>query len=405
MKKFLNLLCLAASFLSSSGALAISHYCEIGVPAHAIPSYSYQTAYHHTEWDSFDYAYVQNAFGSPPVTPYIYATEEINGDAYVPHLMPMTHFGSLPEEVDWYVQYAQNGSYTIEGTLDYGSYVGGGGFLSAYAMLSDCSDSGTVNNTPAVALSGVGTVTLNDNINAHITYVPAFLDATDSKIEIKRVGGSTWYTLHSNNPYYNSYAKVAGTFKVRGVVTYQGVDYYSPEYNYTVNFPTYGNIVGSSIVSTAINAAWSDIKNYASSSSSDRVEKAFWISFNTQTRQYVVGPVLTTNPPASNGTASVAPTTASVTVGTRPADSPASPVPTDSPTYYLAIFHGHSPFINVHSNHCRPTGPSSADLNHANSNDVVGILYDYNASFHCGGDSVNLSADEDQYGPQKRSTP
>lgn len=392
--------------LACNQCLAMWHYCDVGVPSHAVPAYMYQTPYHHTEWDAWDYQIVAMAFGSPPITPYIREQATINGITADPHVVMMTSFGPLPQQVDWYLWHAQNGSHTISADFDYGQYSGSYGFMSAFAYLGTCSHTGTVTNIPVVSLSEPTTLTLNDNYTAHVTYVPDWMDVTSTKIEMKRSGSSTWYTIHQNaNPYFDTYARVAGTWKVRASVSYGGANYQTPEYTQTVNFMPYSAIIADPIAANAGIAAWDAIKDYADTHTADRVEKAFWISFNTASRQYVVSQVFTSNPAICNGTQNVPPCLGSVNPGTKPADSIANPTPLDSPTYTVGIFHGHTPFRRVHPNHCRPTGASDTDITHANNNNVVGILWDYNASLHCGGTSLGASSGVKNYGPQNRSTP
>ncbi len=127
-------------------------------------------------------------------------------------------------------------------------------------------------------------------------------------------------------------------------------------------FPSYSQIVGDSDVQTATDAAWASTE--AAATAAGRREEGFWIRLNTATTKYeftqhFTGPVVG---PAVG---------ASATPGAKPADTP-NP---SGATYTVGLFHTHTP--TAHRPVGRGVGPSGADDSFHNSNDVVGVVYDY----------------------------
>jgi len=133
----------------------------------------------------------------------------------------------------------------------------------------------------------------------------------------------------------------------------------------TSKFPSYSQIVSDSSVQSATDAAWASTE--AAANATGRREEGFWIQLDTANQNYqftghFTGPT-------------VGPTVgASATPGVKPADIPNAA----GPTYTVGLFHTHTPtaFRPVG----RGVGPSNADENFHNGNDVVGVVYDYEAS-------------------------
>jgi hypothetical protein len=127
-------------------------------------------------------------------------------------------------------------------------------------------------------------------------------------------------------------------------------------------FPSFSEIVADADVQTATDAAWASTK--AATSAASRREEGFWIRLNTKDTKYEFAGHFTGTPvgPAVG---------AAATPSAKPADTP-DPA---GPTYTVGLFHTHTPttFRTVG----RGVGPSNADDSFHNSNDVVGVVYDY----------------------------
>jgi hypothetical protein len=149
-------------------------------------------------------------------------------------------------------------------------------------------------------------------------------------------------------------------------------------------FPSYRQIVADSDVQTATDAAWASTE--AAATPKGRREEGFWIQLDTAAKKYkfinhFTGPVV------GPGTG------ASATPGAKPADVPS----TDGPTYTVGLFHTHTP--TAHRPVGRGVGPSQADENFHNGNDIVGVVYDYEAS---PGGSGNIPAGHPIGSPARR---
>jgi hypothetical protein len=127
-------------------------------------------------------------------------------------------------------------------------------------------------------------------------------------------------------------------------------------------FPSYSAIVADADVQSATDAAWSSTK--AATTATARREEGFWIRLNTKDGKYEFAGHFTGTPVGPAVGAAATPTA-------KPADTP----DTAGPTYTVGLFHTHTPttFRTVG----RGVGPSSADESFHNSNDVVGVVYDY----------------------------
>ena len=192
-------------------------------------------------------------------------------------------------------------------------------------------------------------------------------------------------------------ARVAGWLEHRAVVNIDGREFYSQALPTEVQFPDYANIVADAAVRDATDQLWE--LTLASSTVGDTREFGFWIRFDTRTGTYeftgmVEGDIW--KDPADN---------ASISLGTRPADSHSYPSPLDQPTYTVASFHTHTPRIYSGT---WPTGPSQSDADQDAADDVVGIVYDYSAPEVQGGHDPEAPARRYWSGPDapyRRSTP
>lgn len=208
-----------------------------------------------------------------------------------------------------------------------------------------------------------------------VWYEPSDLAVEAVRIETKRVSGGSWCTLANSATLKPWYAKIAGKFKIRGVVTVCGKDHFTPEKDVEVKFPTYSQITGDAAVKSACDGQWRQTLADCTQSPNRRRERGFWVLLNTTSNQYEFTATVT-------GSWSGPTQAASVPLPPRPADQPASPRSCDSGAIYaVASFHTHTPTeFRVGSfppGTGRPTGPSQADNTIDTSDQVPGIVYDY----------------------------
>jgi hypothetical protein len=130
-------------------------------------------------------------------------------------------------------------------------------------------------------------------------------------------------------------------------------------------FPTYSTIVGDAAVQRETDAAWTSTK--AATNAAGRREEGFWIQLDMSSSSYRFVNRFT-GPTVGPGVG------ASATPGSKPADT-GTP---EKGTFTVGLFHTHTPttFRPVG----RGVGPSGADESFHSSNDVVGVVYDYEAS-------------------------
>ena len=208
-----------------------------------------------------------------------------------------------------------------------------------------------------------------------VKYEPADLAVEAVRIEAKRASGGSWCTLVNSAAKKPWYAKIAGSFKLRGVVTACGKEHYTPEKDVEVKFPTYGQITGDPVVKAACDREWRRTLADCTQNPNRRRERGFWVLLNTTSNQYEFTATVT-------GGWSGPTSGASVPLPPRPADQPASPAPCDNGAVYgVASFHTHTPTefraASYPSGAGRPTGPSGADNRVDTSDQVPGIVYDY----------------------------
>jgi hypothetical protein len=249
----------------------------------------------------------------------------------------------------------------------------------------------------------VGSATLTllgvNTLTATVTPPGGSTEITKYKFEIKRSTEATWHVLQDTAANsFSKKAKVAGRFKLRVTATLSdNSTIMSPEKDLEVQFPSYADVSGNGTVVSATDAAWTATK--ADASATQRRERGFWITLNTQTEQYVIG--------ATEFGPWVADTVgASMSPSAKPADSIAAPTPLQEPTYTVAYFHTHTP--TFYRTMGRPVGPSGADTTFHTSQNVVGIAYDYlgDASGNApAGWPLHSPARRWDAGPTRRTTP
>jgi hypothetical protein len=203
----------------------------------------------------------------------------------------------------------------------------------------------------------------------------------------------------------NERAKKAGKWTIRAVVSIiAGLNIHVIKSNIidvTVQYPSVSTIRANEIVSTKMASVWQETKNAASSSG--RMEKGFAIYVNTTTMSYECG--TTVNGP----TASSCDVTGSVSVNSAES-SQSSPIA--GAKYLVALFHTHTPLTYCPNTKARPTGPSSTDIQTANTRNTPGILYDYTGehipNYYVGikgKHDINAASKLYTFGPNRRNTP
>jgi hypothetical protein len=211
--------------------------------------------------------------------------------------------------------------------------------------------------------------------NLEIKVTGTNFTVTEYRIEIKRASGGPWCVLKREQKMTPWKAVIAGKFKLRGVIKACGAEHMSAEKDVEVQFPTYAQIVGDATAKSAMDSEWTGTLADCTETPNQRRERGYWIRLNTKDNAYehtatVLAPF---EPPASG---------AGVDIGSRPADSPATPDPcADGATYSVASFHTHTPTeFRVAANppgSTRGVGPSGADNTIDTSDDVPGVVYDY----------------------------
>ena len=228
-------------------------------------------------------------------------------------------------------------------------------------------------------------------------------------IQGTRAGDNSWTTL-GNRPTLSYVQRIAGTFTLDAYVTVGGVRFDSLFVNITVQFPSYTQIIASSTVQNFAFAAWNDTLIYAQNNpgtpdakgaypNSRRREAGFWITLDTSTGRYQ-----TTLP--QYGPAVGPDVTAYIDLTEKPKDKQPNPQLADgSAVYLVASFHTHTP--TTYRAKGRGVGPSDTDQKGDNSDNLVGVVYDY---VGIGGNApagFPLQSPARFYasGPERRSTP
>ncbi len=215
----------------------------------------------------------------------------------------------------------------------------------------------------------------NKDCKLEIVVSPASIIVDAYRIEIKSISGVTWCTL-SNNKVENAWqTKIAGTFKLRGIVTVCGIEHFSAEKDLEVQFPSYAEITSDAAVVTATANEWQNTLTDCTQIPNRRRERGFWIRLNTSTNTYEFTPTVTGDWSGPGGPVSIP-------LPPRPADSPAYPSPCDhGATYSVASFHTHTPTVfrvaATPPGSTRDVGPSDPDRRIDNKDDVPGVVYDY----------------------------
>lgn len=149
-------------------------------------------------------------------------------------------------------------------------------------------------------------------------------------------------------------------------------------------FPTVSQILASTVVQNAMEAAWRQMISTASASG--RSEYGFYIYYNHNNGSYYVGN--TVAGPVNSGCAG---TNSSISLGR-----------VTSNIDVCAFFHCHTTLQYCPSTDSRRTGPSSSDTSFANNNNLPGIVYDYSSSTIYGGHNSNDNYTSYTFGPSQR---
>ncbi|HUS92318.1 MAG TPA: hypothetical protein VM389_08600 [Phycisphaerae bacterium] len=212
----------------------------------------------------------------------------------------------------------------------------------------------------------------------NVVVEPDDVQVQECKIEIRRESAADWCTLSRRQTEDPWQAKIAGKFKLRGVVKICGREHTTAEKSVEVQFPDYGEITGDAGVHAACATEWQQTLADCTEDPNRRRERGFWIRLNTATNAYEFTATLT-------GSWRGPTQGASVPLPARPADAPATPAPCDAgATYSVASFHTHTPTAFraalVPAGSTRGVGPSGADQGIDTGDQVPGVVNDYTES-------------------------
>ena len=271
---------------------------------------------------------------------------------------------------------------------------------------------------PTVMLVGptpsIMTILTSTPMNVSVT--PSGL-AVATSIEGEIIGKS-WVTMVTAPNNYSYTPRISGYLGFRAVAMLGSIRFESSVNSLEVQFPSFADITANPTVKAAANAAWQSTQNYAftHAGSADPVtgnytnmtvrEEGFWVQLNTATGGgYVIGPEVYGDATKVGIGIPVATTPLGPA---RPADSPATAnSPLDTATYTVAALHTHPPFTyadNVPIVLQRAAGPSGKDGIFYTAQDVIGLVYDYDASPVLARSQLNALAHIYPSGPNRRST-
>lgn len=208
---------------------------------------------------------------------------------------------------------------------------------------------------------------------------PADVHVDACRVEARRASGGAWCVLAKGQVLNRWRFRLAGTFKLRGVVTVCGQEHVTAERDVEVRFPSYAEITGDPTVKSALDRAWAATKRDCTKKPVNRRrELGFWIRLDTKRNRYVLDPT-------AQGDWCGPGAGASVRLPAKPADKPRDPDPcTRGAIYAVAMFHTHTSTAFRASafpaNFARPVGPSNTDNTVHTDLHVVGIVYDYVAA-------------------------
>ncbi|MCL2103560.1 MAG: hypothetical protein FWH21_00665 [Kiritimatiellaeota bacterium] len=220
----------------------------------------------------------------------------------------------------------------------------------------------------------------------------------------------------------NVTVRTAGFFEVRASVPIgTGDRLYSNTQSLTVQFPDVNVIMSKKSVANALNALWTQTKNYAKTDYEEALEEdrdcyrrelGCYITLNTVDGKYETVPV-PPGPPCGPDER------ASITMDPVPSDTPGtySPIPGIVPAiayqnppgpakYVVAEFHTHPPstYLTPQGVEIKRRGPSPEDKVHAKFYQHPGIVFDYIAPLKTG-HPLDADARLYPYGPNRRPTP
>jgi hypothetical protein len=194
-------------------------------------------------------------------------------------------------------------------------------------------------------------------------------------IQVRRndIGASRWpdwMDLKDGRGTFSWKARVAGIFKLRARALIADEECLSDEKDMTVEFPVYDQIIADLNVGARMNAEWQATLDDCTQNPNLRRERGFWVSLNTagdgiySCGESKLGDL--TNPFVG----------AAINLGSRPHSALSAIAPNaTSAIYAVSSFHTHTP--TVYRSSGRPSGPSTADQDIDQHDNVAGIVYDY----------------------------
>lgn len=150
-------------------------------------------------------------------------------------------------------------------------------------------------------------------------------------------------------------------------------------------YPSVNDIIKDSGVKSAMESAWSSMKNNASKSG--RKEYGFFIYYDIDKNSYWCGSIV-----EGGNVSGCEGTNASINLGR-----------VDDNLRVCAFFHCHTTLEYCPPTVSRTTGPSGSDESYAKKYGIPGILYDYSVRTLVGGTSKDASYSLRTFGPDKRA--
>lgn len=150
-------------------------------------------------------------------------------------------------------------------------------------------------------------------------------------------------------------------------------------------YPSVNDIIRDSGVKSAMESAWSSMKN--SASEKGRKEYGFFIYYDMDKKSYWCGSIV-----EGGSVSGCEGTNASINLGR-----------VDDNLRVCAFFHCHTTLEYCPPTVSRTTGPSGSDESYASKYGIPGILYDYSVRTLVGGTSKNDPYTTTTFGPDKRA--
>ena len=195
------------------------------------------------------------------------------------------------------------------------------------------------------------------------------LPASDYEIEIRRMGDNEpWYKWYEgSSKTFTPTARAAGFYEVRASALLNGTRVYSAKKDFDVYFPKVENFMYEADLQPTFNAMWTTTET--ETTTTQRREHGCYITLNTTNGMY--GTIAHASGPWMENDE-----LAGMILPAQNLNLPFTPSPTGMAVYVVGWFHTHTPTTYVTFAE-RSVGPSDKDKEHASTNSLPGIVYDY----------------------------